>query len=156
MGVWIQRRKRSRWNWNIWKEGVTVVGEAGFLAEKGGNMRILSQKGLRYQDLPYEEFVFGILRDTETDKICIVARKDSTISPSCFPLNGIMAEYSTEELAGKEMSQLRAYAVKSLMAGMNAEEISFLRQKLGLTLFAGALSPYFRFPAEYELSEQQV
>lgn len=69
-------------------------------------MRILSQDGLIFNDIPYEKFVFGIARDRGSDKFCVVANKDSTVSKSGFPLNGIMAEYSTEAKARKAMEML--------------------------------------------------
>lgn len=58
-------------------------------------MRILSQDGMIFNDIPYEEFVLGIARDRDTDMFCIVARKECTVSESGFPLNGVMAKYST-------------------------------------------------------------
>lgn len=70
-------------------------------------MRILSQDGLIFNDIPYEKFVFGIARDMGTDKFCVVANKDSTVSESGYPLNGIMAEYSTEAKARNAMEMLR-------------------------------------------------
>lgn len=70
-------------------------------------MRILSQEGLIFNDIPYEKFVLGIARDRDTDKFCVVANKESTVSESGFPLNGVIAEYSTEAKARKAMEMLR-------------------------------------------------
>lgn len=63
-------------------------------------MRILSQDGMVFNDIPYEKFCLGITKDRITNKFCIVARKN-IISESGFKLNDVMAEYSTEAKAKK-------------------------------------------------------
>lgn len=68
-------------------------------------MRILSQDGLTFNDIPYEKFVFGIARSGGVDGFCVVARK-TTVLESGFPLSGIMAKYSTEVKARKAMDIL--------------------------------------------------
>lgn len=77
-------------------------------------MRILSQDGLIFNDIPYEKFVFGILRDRTTNKFFIVARK-RMISESGFKLNDVVAEYSTESKARKAMEMLREAYVSHVM-----------------------------------------
>ena len=62
-------------------------------------MRIISQDGRT--DIPYENFVFGILKDN-----CIVAVRDTVARPSEV-CQGIVAEYSTEAKAQKAIEMLR-------------------------------------------------
>lgn len=70
-------------------------------------MRILSQDGMVFNDIPYEKFILGIVKDKKTDKFCIAARKESLVSESGFPVTGVMAEYTTEAKAEKAMKMLR-------------------------------------------------
>ena len=61
-------------------------------------MRIISQDGST--DIPYENFVFGIVKDNY-----IVAVRDTVARPSEVA-NGVVAKYSTEEKAEKAMEML--------------------------------------------------
>lgn len=89
-------------------------------------MRILSQDGMIFNDIPYEEFVLGIARDRDTDMFCIVVRRECTVSESGFPLNGVMAKYSTESKAKRAMEMLReAYIVHFQYKTMTAEQKAF-------------------------------
>lgn len=69
-------------------------------------MRILSQDGMIFNDIPYEKFCFGITRDRTTNNFCVVARK-MLASESGFKLDDVMAEYSAESKARKAMEMLR-------------------------------------------------
>lgn len=69
-------------------------------------MRILSQDGLIFNDIPYEKFCLGIVRDRTTDKFCVVAR-ERIVSESGYKLEDVMAEYSTEAKARSAMEMLR-------------------------------------------------
>lgn len=114
-------------------------------------MRILSQDGMIFNDIPYEKFVLGIVMDRETDKFCIVARKESMVSESGFPLNGIMAEYSTEAKARKAMEMLRvAYAAHTQFKIMTEVQrsvfLSGVSEKEQDNLYG-----LFQFPADDEV-----
>mgnify|MGYP007003836544 CR=1 FL=1 len=108
-------------------------------------MRILSQDGLIFNDIPYEKFVFGIARDRGTDKFCIVANKESTVSESGFPLNGIMAEYSTEAKARKAMEMLHeAYCGVAYMKHADYEIADIdLSQEIEKKIREEMMKPHF-------------
>lgn len=68
-------------------------------------MRIISQDGMI--DIPYENFVFGVIKDNS-----IVAIRDAVARPSEI-VRGVVAKYSTEAKAKKAMEMLRtSYAGK--------------------------------------------
>ena len=118
-------------------------------------MRILSQNGMKYNDIPYEKFCFGIVRNRMSNKFCILA-KETPISESGFPLSDVMAEYSTEEKAIKALEMLqKAYSpllvIKDLGDGIEAD-IKPNDLKIGRTEPNGIRENYyFRFPADNEV-----
>lgn len=134
-------------------------------------MRILSQDGLIFNDIPYEKFVFGIVRDMGTDKFCVVANKDSTVSESGYPLNGIMAEYSTEAKARKAMEMLRRFSETRGFSNIpniiidNKEFFEMLKKSFlisyeeknkksiipDVTITLERYSNYFQFPQDSEI-----
>lgn len=116
-------------------------------------MRILSQDGLIFNDIPYEKFVFGIARDRGMNRFCVVANKESTVSESGFPLNGIMAEYSTEEKARKAMEMLRVSFENYdwIKTTGNSDEIKQAARILNEKQFKKMTSSYFQFPADDEV-----
>ena len=114
-------------------------------------MRILSQDGLIFNDIPYEKFVFGRARDRGTDKFCIVANKESTVSESGYPLNGIMAEYSTEAKARKAMEMLRGAHISHTQFKIMTEVqrsvfLSSISEKEQVSLYG-----LFQFPTDDEV-----
>lgn len=62
-------------------------------------MRVISQDGTI--DVPYENFVFGIIEDN-----FIVAIRDTIARPSEIA-QGVVAKYSTKEKAEEAMKQLK-------------------------------------------------
>lgn len=116
-------------------------------------MRILSQEGLIFNDIPYEKFVLGMARDRKTDKFCIVASKESTVSESGYPLNGIMAEYSTEAKARKAMEMLRVSFENYdwIKSTGNSEELKQVARMFNRDEFKKMTSSYFQFPADDEV-----
>lgn len=116
-------------------------------------MRILSQDGMIFNDIPYEEFVLGIARDRDTDMFCIVARKECIVSESGFPLNGVMAEYSTEDKAKRAMEMLRVAFENYdwIKSTGNSEELKQVAKLLSHDDFKKMTTSYFQFPADDEV-----
>lgn len=76
-------------------------------------MRVISQDGAI--DVPYENFVFGIIEDNS-----IVAIRDTIARPSEIA-QGVVAKYSTEEKAKKAMEMLRKAYVSMPILFQNVE-----------------------------------
>jgi hypothetical protein len=74
-------------------------------------MRVISQDGAI--DVPYENFVFGIIEDNS-----IVAIRDTIARPSEIA-QGVVATYSTAEKAKKAMEMLREQYKKYVGASVN-------------------------------------
>lgn len=92
-------------------------------------MRVISQDGAI--DVPYENFVFGIIEDNS-----IVAIRDTIARPSEIA-QGVVAKYSTEEKAKKAMEMLREQYKKYIGASVNISSVNTYG--------------CFQFPAEEEL-----
>lgn len=92
-------------------------------------MRVISQDGTI--DVPYENFVFGIIEDNS-----IVAIRDTIARPSEIA-QGVVAKYSVAEKAKKSMEMLREQYKKYIGASVNISSVN----KYGC----------FQFPAEEEL-----
>lgn len=124
-------------------------------------MRIISQNGAI--DVPYENFVFGILKDN-----CIVAVRDTVARPSEV-CQGIVAEYSTEAKAQKAMEMLRtAYTgrfvtnadisddfneqLKELMKGGFGTVI--VKDRYDSRVEFNNLNGYFQFPKDEDVEVQ--
>lgn len=103
-------------------------------------MRILSQYGMIFNDIPYEKFCLGITRDRATNNFCVVAR-EMLASESGFKLGDVMAEYSTEVKARKAMEMLRdRYTGKD----ETVFEIAHIKR-------SSTDNFYFQFPADDEV-----
>lgn len=74
-------------------------------------MRVISQDGAI--DVPYENFVFGIIEDNS-----IVAIRDTIARPSEIA-QGVVATYSAAEKAKKSMEMLREQYKKYIGASVN-------------------------------------
>lgn len=119
-------------------------------------MRILSQDGMIFNDIPYEKFILGIARDRdrETDTFCIVAQKEYIISESGFPLNNVIAKYSTKAKARKAMVMLRnTYSPKIEIKEPISKEIPKLRSGdwIWATTEPKIDNFYFKFPRDDEV-----
>lgn len=100
-------------------------------------MRILSQDGMNFNDIPYDKFCFGILKNERTDKFSIVV-SDGVIERSAFSHHDILAEYSTEAKAKRAMEMLH-----NEYHGYKVEEV----YHEGTEYY----HPIFQFPADEEL-----
>lgn len=121
-------------------------------------MRILSQEGMKYNDIPYEKFCFGIVRNRMSNKFCILA-KETPISESGFSLSDVMAEYSTEEKAIKALEMLREAYSPVLVIKEHQEGLKpnikpndwFLTPTLPTQRIEVADNFYFQFPSDDEV-----
>lgn len=104
-------------------------------------MRILSQKGMVFNDIPYDKFCFGIVKDDMSDKFYIVA-SNNVVERSAFPYHGVLAEYSTENKAQIVMENLR---------------LKYSRIRVACPPFETVIldnSQVFRFPTDSELDKK--
>lgn len=120
-------------------------------------MRVISQDGAI--DVPYENFVFGIIEDNS-----IVAIRDTIARPSEIA-QGVVATYSAAEKAKKAMEMLRVtYAGKFITNAdipddFNETVKTAMKGGFGTvvvkdtceTVEFNNLNGYFQFPAEEEL-----
>lgn len=106
-------------------------------------MRILSQDGMI--DVPYENFVFSIIKDNY-----IIAIRDAVARPSEI-VQGVVTRYSTETKARKAMEMLcKAYMSYSLFKIMSENQRA-ITMNIVPEEEKQYLHGYFRFPADEDL-----
>lgn len=112
-------------------------------------MRIISQNG--NVDLPYEKFVFGIIKDNK------IACCRECVAPPYEIYNGIIAEYSSKEKALKAMEMLREqYSRIEIIKALASGTCEHMEESLKPKEFKDIIKKYinmevFQFPQDDEI-----
>lgn len=112
-------------------------------------MRLITQKGMEYMDIPYERSIVYVVETKDTE--CII---HANCNGNVYPF----ARYSTVESAGKVMRMLHNISANSII---EFEDMDEFRKYIVITTYKETKNPnrvkldgnncVFRFPQEDEI-----